>query len=99
MADASPAHVGDMEQPIQTVEVDERAEVGDVLDGALADVARRHFSQELLPSFGALLFDQLAPRKDDVLAFLIDFDNLELVRVTDESGEILGRDDVDLRGR
>jgi len=40
----------------------------------------------------------LASRKDDVLAFLIDFDNLELVRVTDESGEILGRDDVDLGG-
>src|SRR6266571_3264682 len=84
MADPAPAHVGDVEQPIQTVEVDERAEVGDVLDGALADVARRHFGEELLPPFGALLFDQLASRKDDILALLIDFDHLELVGVTDE---------------
>ncbi len=45
------------------------------------------------------LLDQLAPRKDDVLTLLIDFDHLELVGVAHESGEILGRDDVDLRGR
>ena len=43
MADAAPAHVGDVEQAVDAVEVDERAEVGDVLDRALADVARASF--------------------------------------------------------
>ena len=47
MADAAPAHVGDVEQAVDAVEVDERAEIGDVLDRALADVARRHFAEKL----------------------------------------------------
>jgi hypothetical protein len=35
MADAAPTHICDMEQAVETVEVDERAEIGDVLDCAL----------------------------------------------------------------
>ena len=46
MADAAPAHIGDMEQAVEAVEVDERAEIGDVLDRALADVARGHFGEQ-----------------------------------------------------
>jgi hypothetical protein len=40
MADAFPTHVGDVQQTIDTAEVDERAEVGDVLDDTLADSGR-----------------------------------------------------------
>ena len=32
VVEAAPAHVGDVEQAVEAVEVDERAEVGDVLD-------------------------------------------------------------------
>ena len=39
MADAAPGHVGDVEQAVHAVEVDERAEIGDVLDDALPDLA------------------------------------------------------------
>src|SRR5882672_2088025 len=46
--DAAPGHVGDVQQAVETVEVDERAEVGDVLDRALADIAGHHFAQQLL---------------------------------------------------
>ena len=46
MADAAPAHVRDVQQSVEAVEVDERAEVGDVLDRALADVARSHFGKQ-----------------------------------------------------
>ena len=31
---AAPAHVGDMQQPVDATEVDERTVLGDVLDGA-----------------------------------------------------------------
>ena len=51
MTEAAPAHIGDMEQAIETVEVDEGAEVGDVLDGALADIARGHLAQEFAALF------------------------------------------------
>ena len=40
MADAAPAHVGDVQQAVDAAQVDERAELGDVLDHALADLAR-----------------------------------------------------------
>ena len=39
VVDPAPAHVGDVQQPVDPAEVDERAEVGDVLDHALAEFA------------------------------------------------------------
>ena len=98
MADAAPAHVGDVQQAVDAVEVDECAEVGDILDGALADVARGHFREELLAALGAFLLDQFAARQDDVLALLVDLNDLELVSVADVLGEVLGGEDVNLRG-
>ena len=96
MADAAPAHVGDVQQAVDAVEVNERAEIGDVLDRALADVARGHFGQEFLAAFGAFLLDQFAAGEDDVLALLVDLDDLEIVGVADELRQVLGRDDVNL---
>jgi hypothetical protein len=46
VTDAAPGHVGDVQQAVEAVEVDERTEVGDVLDRALADVAGHHFGQQ-----------------------------------------------------
>jgi hypothetical protein len=60
MTDAAPAHIGDMEQTVDAVEVDERTEIGDVLDRALADIARGHFREQLRTAFHAFLFDQFA---------------------------------------
>jgi hypothetical protein len=58
--DATPAHVGDVEQAVDAAQVDERAEVGDVLDDALAALAdfeglEQFFALLLL---GPLRFDQ-----------------------------------------
>ncbi len=47
----------------------------------------------------ALGFDQFAAGENDVLAFLVDFDDLEFVGVADELREVLRRDDVNLRRR
>src|SRR5262245_29549530 len=46
MANAAPAHVRDVQQSIEAIEVDERAKVGDVFHHALADVAWRHLRQQ-----------------------------------------------------
>ena len=85
MADAAPAHVGDVQQAVDAVEVDERAEIGDVLDRALADVARA--SSRRAASGGVRVrscFDQFAAGEDDVLPLLVDLDDLEIVGVADE---------------
>src|SRR5947209_7865830 len=73
MADATPTHVGNVEQTIDAVEIDESAEVGNVLDGAFANIARGHFAEELLTALSAFLLDEFAAGKDDVLTLLVDF--------------------------
>jgi hypothetical protein len=83
MADAAPGHVGDVQQAVQAVEIDERTEVGDVLDRAFADVARNHLAEQLPAALVALLLDQLAARQNDVLAILVDLNDFEVVVVTD----------------
>ena len=49
-----------VKQAVHAVEVDEHAEVGDVLDHALNLVARIDGLEELLALFGALGFDDFA---------------------------------------
>src|SRR5208282_1512827 len=97
--DPAPAHVRDVQEAVNAVEINESAEVGDVLDRALADVARGHFGEELLAALGAFLLDQLAAGQDDVLPLLIDFDDLEVVGVAQVLGEVLRGENVNLRGR
>ena len=97
VAEAAPGHVGDVEQAVHAVEVDERAEVGEVLDHALDRVADLDRVEEALALLRALLLDELAAGEDDVLAVVVDLDDLEVVGVADELLEILRRDDVDLR--
>ena len=71
-------------RPSRPFEVDERAEIGDVLDRALADVAGHHLGEQLGAFVVAFLLDQFAAGEDDVLAFLVDLDDLEFVGVADE---------------
>jgi hypothetical protein len=58
--DPAPRHVGDVQQAVDAAEVDERAEVGDVLDGALDDLPTAQALERLLLQLFALLLDQLA---------------------------------------
>src|SRR5215471_8806042 len=53
MTDASPAHISDVEQAIDSVQIDKRAEIRDILDGAFANIARCHLSEEFLTAFEA----------------------------------------------
>ncbi len=85
-----------MEQAVEAVEVDERAEVGDVLDRALDRAALFNLREKLGTFLGALGFDELAAAEDDVLALLVQLDDLALERLAFVNAQILGRDDVDL---
>ena len=55
--------------------------------------------EEVLALLAALLLDELAAAEDDVLAVVVDLDDLEVVGVADELLEIFRGDDVDLRSR
>ncbi len=99
MTDATPAHIRDMEQTVNAVQVNERTEISDVLDRALADVAGSHLAQNLRAFAGAFGLDQFTAGENDVLPFLIYFNDLKFVSVTDETCQILRRGDVNLRCR
>ena len=94
--DAAPAHVGDVQKPVEAVEVDERAEVGDVLDAALLDLALLERGEELGLALGERALDELAARDDEVAALVGDLDDLELERLADVRLEVLDRRDLDL---
>ncbi len=94
---AAPRHVRDVQQTVDAVEVDERTEVGEVLDRALDGLAGLDRLEEGLALFGALLLDQFAAAEHHVLAVVVELDDFEVVRVADVGVEILGLDDVHLR--
>ena len=80
----------------QDAEVDERAEIGDVFDFALAEFADLHFLQELSAHILAGFFEQFAAGNDDVVAFLVDLEDLEIVFMVDEVVQVLDGADIDL---
>ena len=99
MADAAPAHVGDVEQAIDAAQIDERAEVGDVLDDATADLAHLERLHELLLPLSPLLFDECPSRNDDVATCLVDLQHEALDRPAAVVADIGGAADVDLARR
>ncbi len=98
VVDASPGHVRDVEEAIDAAEIDKRAEVGDVLDGALAGLADDDFAEEFLFGFAALFFEELAARDDDVASFEIDLEDFGIDGAADVFADVGGTADVDLGG-
>src|SRR5690606_14436801 len=99
MLDALPRHVRDVQQAVDAAEIDEGAVVREVLHDALQDCAFLEVLQQLL-ALGAVLFlDDRAARYDDVVAALIELDDLELESLPFERDRIPDRANVDERAR
>jgi hypothetical protein len=98
MVDVAPGKLGDVDQAVDAVEVDEGAEVDDVRDLALDDLAGRQAAEDLLADLLALLLEHGAAREDDVVARAVELDHLALERLAHELVEILDAADVDQRG-
>ena len=58
MRNSSVRHVGDMEKTIDAAKIDERTEVGDVLDDTFADLTLFQLFHQLLLRVRTLFFDQ-----------------------------------------
>ena len=85
-----------MEQAVDAAEVDERAEVGDVLDDALTDLARSDLGEQLLFQRLPAILDQLATADDDVAALLVDLEDRAFDRAVDVIADVRRPADVDL---
>ena len=97
--DAAPAHVGDVQQTVDAAQVDEGAEFGDVLDDALADLARFDLGEEAILQLAAAIFDEPATADDDVAAGLVDGHDLAFDLLAEQGAEVGNAADVDLAGR
>ena len=88
MGEASPGHVGDMQQAIEAAEIDEGAVLGEVLDHS---GQYRTFFQ-MLEGLGALVgllaFQQVLARDDDVAALLVQLDHRNFDRLALHAVEI-----------
>src|SRR5207249_1332917 len=99
MVDVRPGELRDVDQAVHAVEVDEGAEVDDVRDLTLDDVARLELVEDLLPLLLALLLQHGAAREHDVVARTVELDHLALELLAEELVEILHAADVDERRR
>src|SRR5262249_3567755 len=99
MVDAPPRDIGDVQQPVDAAEIDERTVVGDVLDHAVDDLALLEVLHQLLALLGAGLFEHGAARHHDVAAPAIHLEDLERLRLVHQRRHVPDRPDVDLGAR
>jgi len=99
MIDPSPAHVGDVQQAVDAAEINERTELGDVLDDALAALADFELGQELGLLFGPLGLDQRTAADDDIAPCFVDLQHQALDGLAQVVADVGWTTDVDLAGR
>ena len=92
----APREVGDVDETIDTTEVDEGTVRGDVLDDPFEDLTLLKLADDLSLLSFEFSFDEDLMRYDDVLEVLVDLDDLELHSLVDISIVVADRTDVDL---
>ena len=97
MVDAAPGHVGDVQQTIDTAEIDEGAVFGDVLDHAVHGIAFLDFRDDLGALFGAGFFQDGAARNNDVATATVHFQDLERLLQTHQRASVAHGAHIDLR--
>ena len=98
MVDVRPRELGDVDQAVDPVEVDERAEVDDVGDLALDDQAWLQPLEDRLALLLALLLQHRAAREHHVVAGAVELDHLALDVLAQVLVEVRHAPDVDERG-
>ena len=99
MADALPAHVGDVQQAVQTAQVHEHAVFGDVLGLAVHDLAFFQGAQQILTLGITLFFQQHAAGNDHVAAAAVDLQHAEFEFLVDQSVHVGHGTQVHMRAR
>ena len=96
MADATPTHIGDVEQAIDAAEIHKRTEVGNIFHNAATDLACLKRFHELLFAFCPFLLDKGTARNNDVASGLVDLEHEALDRTAAIIADVGRPSDVDL---
>ena len=99
VVDPAPGHIGDVQKAIDTTQVDERAEVGNVLDGTCAELIDLDFREKPFLLIFAGHLDQLPTADHDVATAFVDLQDHTLDHLANEILNIWRTADVDLAGR
>ena len=84
IAHAAPREVGDVDESVNTTEINEDAVGRDVLDSTLQNLTLLQVRDDLLALSLQLGLDEGLVRDDNVAELLVDLDDLELHRLADE---------------
>src|SRR5436853_234958 len=99
MVDVAPRQLADVDETVHPVEVDECAEVDDVRDRALDDVAGVEPVEDRLPHLLALVLEDCAAGEHDVVARPVQLYHLGAQLLAEELVQVLDAADVDERRR
>src|SRR5690554_364555 len=88
VVDVLPRQLGDVHQTVHAAQVDERAEVDDGRDDALADLARSERGEERRAHLRLRLLEEGTARQDHVVAVLVELDDLRLDLLPDVRTEV-----------
>ena len=99
MANPLPAHVGDVQEAVDAPQIDERAEVGDVLHHALANLLDLQLLQQRLAILLALSLDERPSADDDIAPRLVDLEHFTLHDAADVIADVRRTANIDLAGR
>src|SRR5215203_308212 len=84
VGNAAVRHIGDVKQTVDSTQIDESAEVGNVLDHTLPDLAHRKLLHQVLALVRPLVFQNDAAADHDVAPALVQLDDLELVSLAQQ---------------
>ena len=99
MSHPPPRHVGDVEQAVESAQIDKRAEVGDVLDDSFPDLPDQELLDQSLALSLTLSLEDDAARDHDVPPTLVELDDLELERLSEKVVDVWHTAQRDLRAR
>ena len=97
VVDVLPRQLADVDETIHAAEVDERAERHDAADNTFADLARLEVGEEAVATFLLRLFQEGTTTEYDVVAVLVQLDDLGLDDLADVRHEIAHTAQLDQR--
>ena len=98
VVDVLPGQLGDVDETVDAAEVDERTEVDDRGDDAGADLTLLQLLEERRAHLGLGLLEPRTARQDDVVAVLVELDDLGLDLLADVGLEVADATHLDERG-
>src|SRR6476661_2102824 len=95
MVDVLPRQLRHVDQAVHAAEVDERTEVDDARHHTGADLARLEVGEEVLALFLLRLLEPCPAGQDDVVAVLVELDDLRFETAADVRREITHTTELD----